>query len=95
MSWLFGPNDITFWFGTWDGLGQTIRGTAQPDAYIARLDANAEHAVVRTLVGRSDEQVAAFIVFDSNDLEAAVTELDARYLAGEVNGQIVQRRPVL
>ena len=21
MSWLFGPNDITFWFGTWDGLG--------------------------------------------------------------------------
>lgn len=41
-------------------LGQTIRGTAQPDAYIARLDANAEHAVVRTLVGRSDEQVAAF-----------------------------------
>ncbi|OKH85135.1 hypothetical protein EB75_00785 [Mycobacterium sp. ST-F2] len=31
----------------------------------------------------ADEQVAAFIVFDSNDLEAAVTELDARYLAGE------------
>ena len=31
----------------------------------------------------SDNQIAAIVVFDSDDFEAAITELDARYLAGE------------
>ncbi len=31
----------------------------------------------------ADEQIAALVTFDPDDFEAAIAELDARYLAGE------------
>ena len=34
----------------------------------------------------SDNEIAAIVVFDLDDFEAAIEELDARYLAGEAAG---------
>ena len=31
----------------------------------------------------TDDRIAAFVVFDPDDFDAAIAELDARYLAGE------------
>ena len=31
----------------------------------------------------ADEQIVALVTFDPDDFEAAIAELDARYLAGE------------
>ena len=31
----------------------------------------------------ADERIAAYVAFDLDDLEAAIAELDSRYLAGE------------
>ena len=52
------------------------RGTTNgPDAFYAEL--------LRIVEINADNQMAARIVFDLNDIDAAFEELDARYLAGE------------
>ena len=55
-------------------LGFSVRGQG-PDAF---------QIEVLGVVGiDTEDRIAAFVVFDTNDFEAAVAELDARYLAGE------------
>ena len=54
----------------YSGRGRRVRGVRRRDAL----------AVVEINV---DEQIAAIVMFDLDDFDAAIAELDARYLAGE------------
>ena len=55
-------------------LGFSVRGQG-PDAF--RIE------VLGVVEIDTEDRIAAFVVFDTNDIDAAFEELDARYLAGE------------
>jgi class 3 adenylate cyclase len=55
-------------------LGFSVRGQG-PDAF--------QIEVLGVIEIDTEDRIAAFVVFDTNDLDAAFKELDARYLGGE------------
>ena len=50
---------------------------------VSSRDRSATQDVLQVVEHNADEQIAAAVVFDLNDIAAAFNELDARYLAGE------------